>query len=188
MPVLTKHRFTTEEYYRMGETGVIKPDARVELLDGEIIDMMPIGPFHGGVTKRLNHYFARLGKGRWLVAVQDPVHLDKHSEPQPDLMLLKPVPGDYTDRHPGPADVFLLIEVADTSLAYDCQDKLPAYGRAGISEVWIVNLEDQSVELYREPHMAGYGSTMVLRTGQKATPLAFSDVAVDVAELLKRAR
>ena len=172
----------------MAETGVIRPDARVELLDGEIIDMMPIGPFHGGVTKRLNHYFARLAKGRWLVAVQDPVHLDEHSEPEPDLMLLKPAPGDYTDRHPGPADVFLLIEVADTSLAYDREDKLPAYGRAGISEVWIVNLEGQTVEVYREPHIAGYNSKAVLRAGQQATPLAFPDARVDVSELLKRAR
>src|SRR5205809_4820442 len=119
MQAPTKHRFNVKEYYRMAETGVLRPDARLELLDGQIIDMSPIGPFHGGVTKRLNRLFTRLGEGRWVVAVQDPVHLDEHSEPQPDLMLLKPVSGDYTNRHPGPDDVFLLIEVSDTSLAYD---------------------------------------------------------------------
>ena len=94
----------------MAETGVLRPDARVELLDGQIIDMSPIGPFHGGVTKRLNRFFTNLGKGQWLVAVQDPVQLDEHSEPEPDLMLLKPAGDDYTTRHPAPEDVYLLIE------------------------------------------------------------------------------
>ncbi len=182
----TKHRFTVLDYYRMAETGVLRPDARVELLNGEIIDMSPVGPFHGGVTKRLNRFFTRLGKGRWLVAVQDPVHLDEHSEPEPDLMLLKPAGDDYTTRHPRPEDVYLLIEVADTSLAIDRDEKLPLYGRAGISEVWIVNLIDQTLEVYREPHFTGYGSKATLRPGDQAKPQGFLDVEVDVTELLKR--
>src|SRR4051812_20604444 len=127
MSVLTKHRFTVEDYHRMAETGVLKPDARVELLEGEIIDMAPIGSFHGGVTKRLIRFFTKLSQGRWLVSAQDPVRLNKHSEPEPDLMLLKPTEDDYTSRHPVPEDVFLLIEVADSSLSYDRTDKLPAY-------------------------------------------------------------
>ncbi|MGA2867411.1 MAG: Uma2 family endonuclease [Verrucomicrobiota bacterium] len=186
MPVLTTHRFSVEEYYRMAETGVLRPDQRVELLDGEIIDMSPIGPPHGGVTKRLNQYFTQLARGRWLVAVQDPVHLDEYSEPQPDLMLLRPAPDFYSSRHPGPEDVLLLIEVAATSLAYDRERKLPAYGRAGVGEVWIVNLEEEAVEVYREPGLAGYSSTTSLRAGDRAHPLAFPDAAVDVAELLGR--
>jgi len=180
----TKHRFNVKEYYRMAETGVLRPDARVELLDGQIIDMSPIGPFHGGVTKRLNRFFTSLGKGRWLVAVQDPVQLDEHSEPEPDLMLLKPAGDDYTTRHPRPDDVYLLIEIADASLATDRDIKLPLYGRAGIAEVWIVNIEDETVELYREPHFAGYASKSILRAGDQAKPQAFPDVEVDVAELL----
>src|SRR5205085_2721232 len=123
-------------------------------------------------------------RGRWLVAVQDPAHLDEHSEPQPDLMLLKVVADFYSARHPEPADVFLIIEVADSSPSYDREKKLPAYGRAGIPEVWIVNLEDRAVEVYREPHLTGYGSITVLRPGDKACPLAFPDAAMDVAELL----
>ena len=182
----TKHRFNVKEYYRMAETGVLRPDARVELLNGQIIDMPPIGPFHGGVTKRLNRFFTNLGKGRWLVAVQDPVQLDEHSEPEPDLMLLKPAGDDYTTRHPRPEDVYLLIEVADTSLATDRDEKLPLYGRAGIAEVWIVNLIDQAVAVYREPHFTGYGAKIILRAGDQAAPQAFPDVTVDVAELLKR--
>src|SRR5213592_589156 len=104
MSVLTAHRFTVEEYHRMAETGLIKPDARVELLDGQIIDMMPIGPFHGGVNKRLVRLFTQHCNGRWTVAVQDPSHLSDHSEPQPDLMLLKPAPDDYIARHPVPEE------------------------------------------------------------------------------------
>jgi len=187
MPVLTKHRFTTAEYYRMAETGILNPDARVELLDGEIIDMSPFGPLHGGVTKRLNRYFTRIAKGRWLVAIQDPVHLDDTTEPQPDLMLLKPAADDYLSRHPLAHDVLLLIEVADTSIYKDRETKLPAYARAGVSEVWIVNVLEPNIEVYREPHLGGYGFSVVLRAGEQARPLAFPDAEVDVVELLKRA-
>src|SRR5436309_6562326 len=95
----TKHRFSVKEYYRMAETGVLKPDARVELLNGGIIDMSPIGPFHGGVVNRLIGLFTRRRNGRWWVCAQDPVRLDDYSEPEPDLMLLKRNPGSYIRRH-----------------------------------------------------------------------------------------
>jgi Uma2 family endonuclease len=120
------------------------------------------------------------------MAVQDPVRLDDQSEPQPDMMLLKPSSDFYRKRHPQPEDVFLLIEVSDTSLTTDRVTKLPAYGRAGVAETWIVNLADLTIEVYREPHFTGYGSKTVLRPGDQARPTAFPDVAVDVAELLKR--
>lgn len=171
----------------MAETGLLQPDARVELLDGQIIDMLPIGPFHAGTTNRLNRFFNRLSEGRWLVAVQNPVHLDEHSEPQPDLMLLKPVQDDYTTRHPRPEEVSLLIEVVDSTLTYDRGAKLPAYGRAGIQEVWIINLPEHKIEVYREPHYLGYASTKVLRETDQARPLAFPDVAIDVQSLLRQA-
>jgi Uma2 family endonuclease len=185
MPVQTRHRFSVEEYYRMAEIGVLKPDARVELLNGEIIDMSPIGPFHGGVVTFLNGIFTVAGHGRWVTAVQNPVHLSDQSEPQPDLLLLKPCSHFYRKRHPQPEDVYLLIEVSDTSLTTDHDEKLPAYGRAGIAEVWIVNLNEETIEVYREPHFTGYGSRTILRAGEKAAPRAFPDAAVDVAELLK---
>jgi Uma2 family endonuclease len=186
MPVQTQHRFSAREYRRMAETGVLRPDARVELLDGQIIDMSPIGPLHGGVTKRLNRLFTLAANGRWIVSTQDPVQLDDHSEPEPDLVLLKPAPDDYTSRHPGPEDVLLLIEVADTSLPYDRGDKLPAYGRAGVPEVWIVNLAEEAIEVYREPHFQGYARVVVLRTQQCASPLAFPDVQLTVSDLFRR--
>jgi Uma2 family endonuclease len=186
MPVQTHHRFSVRDYYRMAETGVLRPDARVELLDGKIIDMSPIGPFHGGVANYLNQVFTAAAKGRWLMSVQNPVRMDDYSEPQPDIMLLKPAKDFYRRRHPQPADVFLLIEISDSTLATDQADKIPAYGRAGIPEVWIVNLNELTVEVYREPQFNGYASKTVLQAGAQAKPLAFPDVAVDVAELLKR--
>ena len=179
-----KHRFTVTEYYRMAETGVLKPDARVELLNGEIIDMSPIGPFHGGVVIRLNRIFNRELKDRCLVIVQSSLRLDEHSEPEPDIVLAKNTPDCYTTKHPEPEDVLLLIEVSDTSLDVDRKEKLPAYGHAGIPEVWIVNLNNGTIETHREPHFSGYGSTKILRAGDKASPQAFPDVTVDVSELL----
>src|SRR5213593_2939045 len=98
MLVQTQHRFSVADYYRMAETGVLKPDARVELLDGVIIDRTPIGPFYGGILKRLNRLFSNLAEERWLVSAQNLLHLDEYSEPQPDLMLLRPVSDDYTSR------------------------------------------------------------------------------------------
>ena len=186
MPVRTQHRFTVKDYYRMAETGVLPPDARVELLDGRIIDMSPIGPFHGGVTKYLNQHFSAAANGRWITQVQDPVHLDDHSEPEPDLALLKPVADFYRRRHPQPEDVLLLVEVSDSTLELDQEDKIPAYGRAGIAEVWIVNLNELTVEIYREPNFTGFSSKTVLRAGEQARPQAFPDAGVDVAELLQR--
>lgn len=170
----------------MAETGVLCPDARVELLDGRIIDMSPIGPFHGGVTNCLLEIFTAASRGRWRTSVQNPLHLDDHSEPQPDLMLLKPAADFYRKRHPAPSDVFLLIEVSDATLALDREEKLPAYGRAGVAEVWIVDLNHAAIEVYRDPHFTGYASTAVLRGGEQAKPAAFPDVTVDVTDLLKR--
>ena len=170
----------------MAEIGVLHPNARVELLNGEIIDTSPIGPFHGGLVTRLSRLFNLQAKGRWTVSTQNPLRLDDHSEPEPDVMLLKPAPDDYTSRHPQPDDVFLLIEVSDTTLDYDRAEKLPAYGRAGVAEVWMVNLQNSTIEVYREPHFTGYGSKTILQAGQQAKPQAFPEVVVDAAELLKR--
>lgn len=186
MPVLTEHRFSVRDYYRMAEMGVLRPGARVELLQGRIIDMSPIGPLHGGLVKRLSRLFNLKAKGRWVVSTQDPLHLDDHSEPEPDVMLLKPSPDDYTRRHPRPEDVFLLIEVSDSTLEYDREEKLPAYGRAGVVEVWLVNPQEAVIEVYREPHFTGYASKLVLHTGEEARPTAFPDATVNVSELLAR--
>jgi Uma2 family endonuclease len=134
----------------------------------------------------LNRFFHRYAKDRWLQAVQNPVHLEDHSEPQPDLMLLRPAADDYDSRHPKPEDVFLLIEVSDSTLETDREVKLPAYGRAGIAEVWIVDLVNGTLEVYREPHDAGYANTQVLHEGESAAPVRFPDAVIEVAKLLRR--
>jgi Uma2 family endonuclease len=186
MSAPTAHKFTYRDYHRMAETGVLRGNARVELMDGIINDMSPIGPFHGAVTKHLLEFFVLAAKGRYLVAVQDSVHLGEHSEPQPDITLARRMPDYYGSGHPEPEDIFLLIEVADTSLEYDRGHKLPMYSRAGIREVWIVDLNELTIEVYREPSYLGYESKTVLSAGDYARPSAFPDVAVDVRDLLKR--
>jgi len=180
------HRFTAEEYHRLGELGILSPDARVELIDGAIHDMSPIGPLHSGVVNRLNRFFTLRAKNRWIVSAQNPVGLDSYSEPEPDGVLLKLAPDDYVSQHPAPDDVFLLIEIADGTLDFDRGKKLQIYARAGISEFWIVNLQETTIEIFREQHFTDYEKRIVLRAGEKASPSAFPDVAVDVAELLKR--
>ena len=170
----------------MAETGVIKPDARVELLNGQIIDMMPIGPFHGGTVISLIELFSEAAKRRYLVSAQNPVRLNQHSEPEPDLMLLRRKADNYKSGHPKPEDVYLIIEVADSTLEFDREEKIPAYGAAGIPKAWLVNLPEQKIEVFREPHFTGYGSKSILRAGETARPSAFPDITVDVAELLRQ--
>ena len=174
------------EYYRLAETGVLPPEARVELLNGKIIPMPPIGSFHGGLVNRLIRIYTRLSQGRWQVAAQNPLRLDDHSEPEPDFLLLKPSPDDYTARHPRPDDVFLLVEVSDTTLGYDRAEKIPACGRAGIAEVWLVDLNHARIEVYRDPCFTGYAARTVLSPGDPIAPQAFPDAVVTVAELLRR--
>lgn len=170
----------------MAETGVLRPDARVELLEGRIIDMSPIGPFHGGVVNVLARHFNLRAKDRWIVSIQNSLHIDDFSEPQPDLTLLRPVAHNYFRRHPRAEDVFLLIEVSDSTLQYDREGKLPVYSRAGVPEVWIINLVDEVIEVYREPNFSGYGSKIVLGENHIATPEAFPDAGIQISELFRR--
>jgi len=180
------HRFSAEEYHRLVEVGILTQKERVELIDGAIHDMSPIGPLHSGVVNRLTRFFNLRAKGRWIVSAQNPVRLDKYSEPQPDVVLLKPAPDDYVSHHPVPDDVYLLIEVSDSTLDFDRGKKLQIYARAGISEFWIVNLQDSAIEVYREPHFTGYENRAVLKTGENVSPATFPDITLEIAELLRK--
>ena len=178
------HRFTTDEYYRLADAKALAPGARVELLEGQIVDMLPIGPFHADVGSRLGNIFSNAAKGRWIVRNQYPVRLNDGSEPQPDLALVSPQVS-YKQRHPTPEDVFLLVEVADSSVVSDREDKLPAYAKAGISEYWIVNLVERVVEVYRAPHPGGIYESMERRRGEDIiAPAIFPDATITVADLL----
>ncbi len=183
MVAALKHRFTVEEYFRMAETGILKPDSRVELIDGEIVDMMPVGPFHSGSVYRLTRLFNKLAKGRWIVGSQGPLQLGETNMPEPDLMLLRVAQDEYTTAHPTADDVFLIVEVADSSLAFDQNTKLPLYARAGIEEVWILNVPQKQLEVHRQPHFTGYESKTILREGE-AAPARFPDAIVSVTELV----
>ena len=177
--------FTVEEYHRLAEVGVLHEDDRVELLNGIIINMMPIGPFHGSSVKRLTHVFESANNGRWITSAQDPIQIGEHSAPQPDLALLHLREDYYLENHPGPQDVYLLIEVSDSTLLVDREEKLPIYARAGIAEVWIVNLPERVVEVYSSPTNGAYVDCRRVRAGDALAPFAFPDAAIDTAALLQ---
>jgi Uma2 family endonuclease len=180
----TRHRLDVGAYYKMAEAGILTEDDRVELIDGEIFDMTPIGSPHAGKTNRLNRLFARAAAdGLVAVSVQSPLRLDAFNEPQPDLLLLRPRETDYQDRHPSAADVLLLIEVSESSLAYDRGTKLALYARFGVPEVWIVDLFAAAIEVYREPKDGAY-AVRERRTSGTFAPALLPGVAIDVAALL----
>jgi Uma2 family endonuclease len=184
LPLLTRHRLTVADYYRMAEAGVLAPDARVELIEGEVIDMAPIGSRHASAVARLAQQFAQLVGQRAVVWTQNPLRLDAQNEPQPDLMLLQPRADFYAGAHPTAADVLLLIEVADTSARYDREIKLPLYARHGVREVWIVDLHERCVRFFRQPAGGGYADATATATpGRTAVP-ALPGVAVDLDGVL----
>jgi Uma2 family endonuclease len=179
-----RHRLDVDAYYKMAEAGILTREDRVELIDGEIIDMNPIGSSHAALVKRLNRLFARAAaEGMVLVGVQDPLRLDAYNEPEPDLMLLRPRADDYQANHPGAADVLLVIEVSDSSLAYDRGRKLALYAKFGVPEVWIVDLAGAAIEIYRGPKDGAYASRE-RQTSGSLTPKLVAEVSVDVAALL----
>jgi len=182
--VPTRRRIDADEYRRMGEALILTPDERVELIEGEIIAMPPIGDAHAFTVIELNRAMApAVVAGAVVVAVQSPLRLDPFNVPQPDLLLLRPPSGAYRSRPPGPADVLLLIEVADSSLAYDRTTKLPLYARHAIPEVWLLDLAAGALELHRAPAGGAYGTLERLTAG-RATALLVPGLAVDVAAIL----
>jgi len=181
--VMTR-RFTVEEYHRMVEAGILGEDDRVELIEGELLEMSPISSRHAACVKRLTVLLFERGGRRFLVSIQDPIRLGERSEPVPDLALLRPRADFYASAHPGPEDVWLVIEVAETSGAYDRERKLPLYGRAGIPETWVVDLEREEVVVGRDPSPEGYRTLRIARRGETLSPLAFPDLTLSVDEIL----
>src|SRR5262245_48935979 len=180
MPTKLERRrrlFTRKEYHRMGEVGILKPKERVELIHGEIVEMSPIGPRHIAFVNSLNELLVlRLG-GRALVSVQNPVALDEYSEPEPDLAVLRRR-DNYKHAEPATEDVLLLIEVADTSLAYDRRVKLELYAEAGVPEYWVIDAAAEIIEVHREPGPGGYTVSQRMAGEAVIAPAAFPDVTV----------
>lgn len=179
-----RHRLTAAEYHRMGEAGVFAVDARVELIEGEVIDMTPIGTRHHAAVMRLSRVLQHAADDSALVSVQGPLHLDDWSEPEPDLMLLAPREDFYAGAHPGPADVRLLIEVADTSARYDREIKLPLYARHGIGEVWLVDLEARMVRFFRHARQGQWTEITATETPGPTAVAALPGVTVDLTGVL----
>lgn len=173
---------TVHEYHRMGEVGILHEDDRVELIEGVLIQMAAIGTRHFNCVNALTRLLV-LGVGdEAVVSVQNPVRLSEYGEPQPDLTLLRP--RDYEESLPGPDDVLLLIEVSDTTLSYDKNVKLPLYAHAGIREVWIVDLPNETVEIHSEPSASGYDLVRRFRRGDMLRPEALPALAVPVDAVL----
>ena len=180
----TRRRFTIDDYHRMGEAGIFHEDDRVELLDGEIVEMSPIGTRHTGGVNRLTALFThRLGR-RAVVSVQNPIVLDDYSEPQPDLTILAARSDFYSTAHPRPPDVLLAIEVSDSSVSYDRSIKLGLYARRHLRELWLLDLPGKALDVYRRPTASGYREHQRLVRGRRIAPLAFPRVHFRVAEIL----
>lgn len=176
--------FTVAEYYQMAETGMLGPDERTELLDGEVVIQMPINSRHAGCVNLFNEVLLTLLTGRVVIAIQNPVRLGPFSEPQPDIAVLAPRVDRYRNAHPQPADVLLLVEVADSSLDLDRHVKAPLYAAAGIRELWIVDLINAAVEVYRDPDERGYRNVRRFGHSDRITPAAFPDLSIAVDDLL----
>jgi Uma2 family endonuclease len=180
---VTRRRFTVEEYHRMGEVGILREDERVELIEGEIIEMNPIGSRHMRCVNELNWLLGQqISEGRLRVSVQNPVRLDGGLEPQPDLAVIRV--GDYSGSLPGPDDALLVIEVSDTTLAYDRNVKLPLYARAGIGEAWIVDLSNEAIERHNDPSEDCYRRTERAGRGRSLASEALPNLTLQTNTVL----
>ena len=181
---MKRRRFTVADFLRLAEVGFLADDERVELIRGEIIEMSSISEGHASTVMRLVSLLSRMFGQRALLSVQNPVQLDDATLPQPDVALLRPRDDFYGQRHPGPEDTLLLIEVSDTTLTYDRRVKTALYSAAGVMEYWIINLQKRQIEVYREPQSEGYRTMTRYAPGETLSPLAFPEVQLDITEIL----
>jgi Uma2 family endonuclease len=177
---LERYKFSVDEYDRLGEAGILGEDDRVELIEGEIVMMTPIGLRHAACVNTLAFLLIEQYGRRAIVQIQNPIVLDQRSEPQPDLTVLRPREDRYSGSRPSAADTLLAIEVADSSIGYDRSTKLPLYARSSIAEVWIVDLVRDVVDTYRKPFEGGYAERRTYRRGERLSlPELSAELAVD---------
>ena len=181
---ITKRRFSVKEYYLMAEAGILSPRDRVELIDGEIVQMAAIGSYHAACVDTLSNLFREMLGRRVIVRVQNPVRLGERSEPEPDIALLRPRADAYRDAHPGPDDVMLIVEVSHSTVEYDRDVKTPLYAEAGIPELWLVNLDEDYIEGLSDPDGSIYRATRRYARGDRIVPALLPDAALDVSEIL----
>ena len=179
---LTRRVITVQDYYRMAEAGILSERDRVELIEGQIVEMSPIGSEHAGKVNRLARLLFRTVDARAVVTSQNPLRLSNVSEPEPDFLLLRPRADDYASGHPNAGDVLLLIEVSDSSLRYDSDVKAALYARHGVTEFWILDVQARSVTVHRDPSSGAYASVATVREG--VLPVAaLPGVSLAVAEI-----
>jgi Uma2 family endonuclease len=178
-----KRLFTVDEYHRMAKAGIFGPEERVELIDGEIIHMSPIGPRHAGCVINVNRILLTHLGDRAVISPQNPVVIRPRSEPQPDMLVLRPRDVSYSRAHPTPEDVLLAIEVGDTTVRFDRIVKARLYARARIREYWLIDAGRETVDVFRAPEGDAYTSFTTYGQGTSLAPLAFPDLVIAVDEL-----
>ena len=181
---LSRRKFTVEDYHAMAQAGILAEDDRVELIRGEIVDMSPIGIRHAVCVKRLTALLTELLGRRAIVSVQDPLEVDQETEVQPDIVLLKFRADYYESQAPTSGDALLVVEVSDTTLAFDRRVRVPLYAQAGISDVWLVNLQQGTIEVYAQPSEGAYLRVQRARRGQQIPVPGFEDLYVSVDKVL----
>jgi Uma2 family endonuclease len=181
---VVKRHFTIDEYYRIAEAGVLHEDDRVELIEGEIIEMSPIGSRHAACVGRLSKLLERRGGDHAIVWTQNPVQLNDFSEPVPDVALLRRRGDFYAQSKPMPEDVFLIIEVSDSTINYDRKVKAPLYARAGIPEMWLVNLPEELIEVYTRSADGTYQETRLVRRGESIPVETIGGLTVEADAVL----
>jgi Uma2 family endonuclease len=181
---IARRHFNINEYYRMTDAGILSEGDSVELIDGAVIEISPIGSRHAACVDRLNKLLNRLVAQGVIVSVQNPIILDDYSEPQPDISLLRHRPDFYEQGHPTPADILLVVEVADSSTQFDREIKLPLYAQAMLPEVWLVNLPDDTIERYSQPANGAYRITQTLKRGEVLISTAILNLNLDVNAIL----
>lgn len=183
--VLGVRLLSVVEYHRMAEVGILHPEERVELIAGQIIKMSAKGTAHEAATTRTTKLLENRLKQRVLLRFQSPIQLDDFSEPEPDIAVVMPNALYYDDHHPRPSEVFLIIEIADSSLKYDCEVKAPLYAKSGITDYWVLDVNGRKLHVYRLPSSEGYQSETILAQDVEISPLAFGDCVVRVREMLR---
>jgi Uma2 family endonuclease len=181
---LERKRFTVTDFQQMVDCGILQEDDRCELLNGEIVNRSPIGRRHASKVNRLAQLFHEIARGMLIVSTQNPIELRPFSQPEPDIGLLRWQEDFYESGHPKAKDVYLLIEVADSTLETDRNIKLPLYAQTGIVEVWIVNLQDNVIEVYRQPMETNYTMTQIFTSGQILTIEALPQISIEVNHIL----
>lgn len=178
-----RHSFTIDEFAKMGEIGIFTEDDRVELIDGQVRELPRITPLHAAIVTRLNAALIKLLKRSAIVHPQNPVQLDLHNETLPDIAIIKARGDYYKTAHPGPGDTLLVIEAADSSLAYDLNEKTPLYAKSMIPEVWIVDLQAEVVRVFTQPGPGGYANESVMQRGSTITSASVEGLRVEVDDI-----